>query len=230
VGRMLGVLGWVPALVLGTALAVSVSVGKPLVRVPELNGLSKSQASTRLAASGLRQGPTTPRHPGQGGLGTEEVDGQSPAPGSWALRGSVVDVTTQLGSTTGQVPNVIGLFEDDAKSALSAAGFRSALAAGSGEQTSHVQLEVDQSVVVSQTPAPGTDQPAATTVTVATRFAHPPTPTLGISDLELFHGIIYLRYGTGSANQCQKCHSNGTCSGPGCHSGKPFAVLANPQK
>ena len=78
------------ALAPGAGLTVVVSRGAPTIPVPDLLGMASADARTRLETEGLQLGTVTRRRTTEGSPGT--VVGQSPAAGTLAAPGTVVDI------------------------------------------------------------------------------------------------------------------------------------------
>ena len=78
------------ALAPGAGLTVVVSRGAPTIPVPDLLGMASADARTRLETEGLQLGTVTRRRTTEGSPGT--VVAQSPAAGTLAAPGTVVDV------------------------------------------------------------------------------------------------------------------------------------------
>jgi len=78
------------ALAAGAGLTVVVSRGAPTIPVPDLLGMASADARTRLETEGLQLGTVTRRRTTEGAPGT--VVAQSPAAGTLAAPGTVVDV------------------------------------------------------------------------------------------------------------------------------------------
>jgi eukaryotic-like serine/threonine-protein kinase len=78
------------ALAPGAGLTVVVSRGAPTIPIPDLLGMSSGDARTRLELEGLQLGTVTRRRTGESAPGT--VVGQSPAAGTLAAPGTVVDI------------------------------------------------------------------------------------------------------------------------------------------
>lgn len=78
------------ALAPGAGLTVVVSRGAPTIPIPDLLGMTSGDARTRLETEGLQLGTVTRRRTADGSPGT--VVGQSPAAGTLAAPGTVVDV------------------------------------------------------------------------------------------------------------------------------------------
>jgi serine/threonine-protein kinase len=98
-----------------------VSLGRPIVDVPNIVGMKLEDAAKKLDESGLEIGRRT------GQFSTEEpgtVLTQDPGAGREARSGDKVDVTVSQGEEKAIVPDVIGQEEADAAAILANAGFR----------------------------------------------------------------------------------------------------------
>ena len=78
------------ALAPGAGLTVVISRGAPTIPIPDLLGMASGDARTRLEMEGLQLGTVTRRRTADGSPGT--VVGQTPAAGTLAAPGTVVDV------------------------------------------------------------------------------------------------------------------------------------------
>lgn len=110
---------------LGTAIdfVVAKSVDKPAaeVEVPDLTGMTQSEAEEALFSRNLvpvPQDPVTKEEVSPG-----KVFQQSVAAGTKVKEGTQVQFTAALGSATAKVPQVTGLTKDEAVKALTGAGF-----------------------------------------------------------------------------------------------------------
>lgn len=74
----------------GAGLVVVVSRGAPTIPIPDLLGMASGDARTRLETEGLQLGTVTRRRTSEASPGT--VVGQSPAAGTLAAPGTVVDI------------------------------------------------------------------------------------------------------------------------------------------
>src|SRR5205085_4157418 len=107
----------------GSAVALTVSGGKPKIVAPNLVGLSAATATKRLQAVGLR---STERlvfasaPPGR-------VVSQRPAAGAGVAKGATVALTVSKGPQRVLVPNVVGRRRDDAVARLRKAGLVAAV-------------------------------------------------------------------------------------------------------
>jgi serine/threonine-protein kinase len=105
----------------GSQVKYWVSLGRPIVEVPNIVGRKLADAAKLLDEFGLRLGQRT------GQFSTEEpgtVLSQDPGSGREARSGDRVDVTVSQGEEKAIVPDVIGQEEGDAVAILANAGFR----------------------------------------------------------------------------------------------------------
>ena len=131
----------------GTRVRLLVSQGPELATVPDVVGLSRSSADSRLRGEGLGVGVQEQE--------SEEPEGtviaQDPAGGSSVEQGATVTITVSTGIPQASVPNVVGLGAADAATQLGNAG----LVPVQREQT--VTDPSDDGVVVDQRPGAGTE-------------------------------------------------------------------------
>jgi beta-lactam-binding protein with PASTA domain len=129
----------------GTRVRLLVSQGPELATVPEVVGLSRSSADSRLRGEGL--GVAVQEQESEEAEGT--VIAQDPAGGSSVEQGATVTITVSTGIPQASVPNVVGLSAADAATQLGNAG----LVPIQREQT--VTDPADDGVVVDQRPGAG---------------------------------------------------------------------------
>ncbi len=143
----------------------------PTAKVPDVTGKTESDASATLAEEGLITGTITYVSDSQVKAG--HVKSQEPAAGTETNVGAKVALTVSKGPQTGQVPNVVGLPEAEAKSALEDAGFKITTAKAAN-------ADVPSGKVITQSPAAGTVVTAGSTVTitVSTGAPAPQNPTV----------------------------------------------------
>jgi serine/threonine-protein kinase len=147
-----------------------VLAGVEQVKVPDLVGLSQTQATIDLQNAGLVVGTIT--NVATTSVGPGQVLVQSPVAGTGVAKGSAVDL--QVSQNTAAVPNVIGVARGDSERTLKAAGF-----------VVSVQLRASSSVpsgrVVQQTPTGGVTAMTGSTVTitVSTGIAQVTVPDVG---------------------------------------------------
>jgi hypothetical protein len=168
----------------------------------------------KLDSIGLSVGSIRLSDGSAGGLEAECVVDSMPEAGAWVRRGTKVDLITKLPSKRVVVPNLLGMFEEDAAAALSKAGLRRS---GDASPTA-------KGIVVSQKPSAGTRIPFGGRVSFSAEFPH----SLRGSSKDVFriHGVFYLRYGIRGADVCNMCHTPNTCSRSGCHTGKAYSRIS----
>jgi eukaryotic-like serine/threonine-protein kinase len=130
----------------GTRVRLFVSSGPEQLTVPDVTGLSRDSAESRLRDEGFGVSVTEQE--------SEEPEGdvisQSPAGGTELARGETVTITVSTGTPRVDVPDVIGLSERSASSRLSSAGLKPVT------QERTVTDPSQDGVVVEQRPATGT--------------------------------------------------------------------------
>ncbi|MHC4434260.1 MAG: PASTA domain-containing protein, partial [Planctomycetota bacterium] len=114
--------------------------------VPGVVGQPQADAEVAIRDAGLMVGALTSEHSGTVPLG--HVISQNPTAGSLVPEGSAVDLVISLGPVT--VPDVVGLAQADAQTAIEAAG----LTVGTVNQQNSVTVPVG--AVISQVPVGGT--------------------------------------------------------------------------
>ncbi|MFI7086046.1 Stk1 family PASTA domain-containing Ser/Thr kinase [Streptomyces anulatus] len=140
-----------------TAVALVVSKGAP-IDVPDVTGLSAEEATSELAAEGLKAEVL----PGR--VHSAEAEGdvaeQSPGGGAEAAEGDTIELTVSKGPRMLDVPDVTGRDVDEARSTLEEAGF---------------DVKVDQpflsfsDTIASQSVDGGEQAPEGSTITIKTK-------------------------------------------------------------
>ncbi|MCZ0858240.1 Stk1 family PASTA domain-containing Ser/Thr kinase [Actinomyces israelii] len=104
--------------VLGTEITVSFSSGAATAEVPNVAGMSQSEARKKIEEAGLAWGDVTT----EDSPSTQEgnVVRTNPAAGTSMSRGETVSIVVSSGRTT--VPDVVGKSQDEAQAAIEAAG------------------------------------------------------------------------------------------------------------
>jgi eukaryotic-like serine/threonine-protein kinase len=159
----------------GSDVTLFVSLGRGNTTVPDLKGLTKDQAITKLEGEGLQLGRVL------SGASTEadrgKVIGQSVPAGQRIERSSKIDIRVGTGPEKATVPNVVGMSEADARAALDAAGFKVATKTSS----SGACLFAPPGQVCDQSPEGSTQADKGSTVTITVREGETsspsPTPT-----------------------------------------------------
>ena len=152
----------------GTKVEVHFSSGSATVTVPNLSGQTQGDARNALEKAGLTLGDVTTVD--AGGVKAGNVVSTDPAAGTKAKRGSTVNLQVASGRLV--VPqNLVGMSLDDAKKALTSAGFTVITI---NQQTTTQQDQNGK--VLSVNPAAGTtvDSGAEITLTVG-QYSAPPT-------------------------------------------------------
>jgi serine/threonine-protein kinase len=105
----------------GSTVTLVVSLGQPMVIVPQIDGLPLSQAQDALTHAGLLT--TSPQQIYNTSVPAGDVISANPEQGTSAVRGSTVQLTASKGPHLYPVPNVEGQNIDSAVKAIRAAGF-----------------------------------------------------------------------------------------------------------
>jgi eukaryotic-like serine/threonine-protein kinase len=137
----------------GTGVRVIVSSGRARRTVAEVDAMGRSQAERILRALGFEV--EVVEQPAAMAAG--RVIGTDPPPGTVLPVGSRVQLTVSAGPPLAAVPDVVGLLEDDARSALESTGFRV------GEVIYEFRLS-EIGMVVRQFPLPGDSARVGTAV------------------------------------------------------------------
>lgn len=143
----------------------------PMVDVPDVLGKPASEASQILAEKGLRVGNVT--YDTNDTVDPGLVISQSPPSGTSVAFGSLVDGVVSKGKQQGQVPNVVGLPETDAKDTLQAAGFEV-------QSTKAESTDVPAGDVIKQSPAAGVVTAAGSVVTITVSKGAPVAPPASV--------------------------------------------------
>lgn len=144
----------------GSVIRLTVSSGPPAATVPGVVGMNVQQAQGAIANVGLKSTVTSvPSATAPAGT----VIGENPAPGTAMQPGSQVELTVSAGNKIA-VPNVVGMPEAQAQTAIRAAGLATTFANRSGRSQN---VQVGQ--VESQDPQPGTLASPGTVVYINVR-------------------------------------------------------------
>jgi beta-lactam-binding protein with PASTA domain len=130
----------------GSAVALVISLGPP-VTVPNVVGLAQAAAQTAITDVGLTVGTVTQAHSGTVPAG--DVISQNPAAGASVAPGSAVDLVISLGPAPVTVPDVVGLAQAAAQTAITDASLTV------GTVTQDNSDTVPAGAVISQNPAAG---------------------------------------------------------------------------
>ncbi len=152
----------------GTRVRLFVSTGPSQVTVPDVTGLTRSSAESRLEDEGLevavQQQPSDEAQ--------DAVIAQTPGGGTRVDKGSQVTITVSTGPEQVTVPDVTGLGEGIAAGRLRAAGLSPVI------RRRDVTSKGDDGLVVEQRPGSGTKLDKGTQVVIVVgRFVKPPEET-----------------------------------------------------
>src|ERR1700680_950757 len=124
-----------------------ISLGPQMVTVPNVEGLTQDAATTAITAAKLTVGTVTPQSSNT--VATGKVISQDPASGGSAAQGSPVNLIISSGPQMVTVPNVEGLTQDAATTAITAAKLTV------GTVTQQTSNTVATGKVISQEPTSG---------------------------------------------------------------------------
>jgi serine/threonine-protein kinase len=136
----------------GKPVTIIVARGPTTVDVPNVVGLSVTQAFVRLQAAGLKGKAVEVASKQAKG----QVIRQAPPAGAQARKGSAVLITISKGPGVVLVPSVVGMSEAEATAALTRAGFR--------VKSTRVPSSKPQGTVISQQPRGGSRAPKSSIV------------------------------------------------------------------
>jgi beta-lactam-binding protein with PASTA domain/tRNA A-37 threonylcarbamoyl transferase component Bud32 len=178
----------------GATVTIFVSRGVQQVEVPDLFGLSQSEAEARIAAAALQVGEV-------GSDFSDEPEGtviaQSPEPGARVDEGSAVSFTLSAGPATVSVPDVLCEDKASARSEIQGAG----LEYQEGSKTFSDECDGASGVVIEQNPSPGTNVEPGTTVTVTISRGSEPSPIPTETETDLMPGVGNPGQGNGNPGQ-----------------------------
>ncbi|HEY2283377.1 MAG TPA: Stk1 family PASTA domain-containing Ser/Thr kinase [Solirubrobacteraceae bacterium] len=151
----------------GTRVTIAVSTGPGSSPLPDVAGLTASQASAKLKEAGFK--PTTEKQ-SSATVASGRVISTNPSAGTEAQAGSAVTVLVSSGPAQTTVPDVVGQSRAAAEATLTNAK----LAAGA--VTQQASSEQSPGTVLEQSPAAGTSLPAGGTVSFVVAQAPTETP------------------------------------------------------
>jgi serine/threonine protein kinase/beta-lactam-binding protein with PASTA domain len=157
----------------GTSVDLVVSTGKPEQAVPPVVGSSRAQAAAELRGAGFKwefieKQSDEPKN---------QIVEQDPQPGTMAAEGTVIRLFFSDGPE--DVPDVVGMTEDQARKAIEEAGFK--VDVFESDDTTE-----PAGTVFRQSPEGGRPQPEGTTITIfVSTFVEPTEPTLPTDDTSL---------------------------------------------
>ena len=129
------------------SVTMVISLGPVQVQIPNVVGSTLERAKGSLEGQGFAVVERTSRHDT---IGAGLVVSQNPAAETSAPRGSTVDLVVSAGPEPVEMPRVIGLTRDRAEGRLEGEGLEV-------ETSTTFHAEVEEGLVISQSPAPGAD-------------------------------------------------------------------------
>jgi serine/threonine-protein kinase len=139
----------------GSTVTLTISTGKPKVKVPNVVGQDVASALTALAGVGLQPHIVRIYSAEQ----PDTVTAQQPHAGDSVEKGTSVRINVSRGAKPVPVPDVTGQPYANAKSALEGQGFQVARA--------DIQSDFAQGTVVAENPSQGTEVPRGTKITLS---------------------------------------------------------------
>ncbi|HZQ16630.1 MAG TPA: Stk1 family PASTA domain-containing Ser/Thr kinase [Gaiellaceae bacterium] len=139
----------------GTLVTLTISTGKPKVKVPDVVGIDQTSAITQLANARLQPKVRSVYSNVQAG----NVTAEQPHAGDTVVTGTVVHINVSRGPKPIQLPDVTGQPFANAQSALKGLGFKVA--------RTDVASDQPKGQVVAEDPQPGSPEPAGTTITLS---------------------------------------------------------------
>jgi serine/threonine-protein kinase len=156
----------------GSKVNLNVSKGKEQVEVPDLYGMSASEAEQALNKAGLKGKQSTSQHSDSAPANT--VMDQDIASGTKADKNTVITYTISLGPDTVSVPDVRGQKESTATTSLKNSGF-------SVQTYKDYSDTVDEGLVIDQTPSSGTKVDKGATISLTISMGAKPKETFTVS-------------------------------------------------
>lgn len=148
----------------GSRVRLFVSAGEASINVPNVVGLTRDSAETRLTGAGLEVSVTQE----ESEKPEDEVLSQSPGRGTKAKRGDIVDLVVAKARNKAEIPDVVGFSTATARRALRAANL------GVSVRTRTTANEDEDGQVLEQRPAAGGEaDEGANVVIVVGRFKAP---------------------------------------------------------
>jgi len=141
----------------GSTVRIVVSSGPEQVEVPDVGGLDRNEANATLQNAGFR---TTFVEEASDDVPEGDVIRTEPGAGELAREGDTVTIVVSSGPSFTDVPDVVGLTENEARAELTANGFLVEVARQSTPN------EDEHGIVIDQNPRAGTEAAKGTTVTI----------------------------------------------------------------
>ena len=130
------------------SVTMVISLGPVQIQIPNVVGSTLERARGSLEGLGFTVDP--PRTTRHDTVGAGLVISQSPAAGTSAPRGSPMELVVSAGPEPIQMPRVTGLTRDRAEGRLEGLGLEV-------ETSTRIDEDVEEGLVISQSPAPGAD-------------------------------------------------------------------------
>jgi serine/threonine-protein kinase len=158
-------------LALGQPINLVVSSGPEQFQLPDFEDQPENDVLTQLADLGLRWNL---RSESSDEIEDGNVIRTEPEPGTMVVAGDIIVVFVSTGPANVEVPNVVGMTEQEARNALEAAGFQM----NRSQATIEVSDPGQDGRVQEQFPAAGTStQPGAVVTVTLGEYVPPPTTT-----------------------------------------------------
>lgn len=152
----------------GSSVALIVSLGPVMVTVPDVTGKTQNDASTALSSVGLAVGTVTTSNSST--VPTGDVISENPSAATSVPQGSSVALVVSLGPVKATVPNVVGMPQGDAASAIAKVGLTV------GAVTTQNSGTVPAGNVISGSPSAGTSIILGYGVYLVVSAGPPPSP------------------------------------------------------
>jgi serine/threonine-protein kinase len=160
------------SVVKGGTVRINISKGQQNIGIPSVIGLSFDRAAEQLRQRGF----TAVRADVDSSEPKGRVIGQDPGPGALHPPGTEVTLNVSTGRETATVPEVVGQDEESARASLENEGWTVTV------RYTGTDDPAEDGIVISQTPAPGTEADPGSTVTLVVgqlEVVEPPPPPPG---------------------------------------------------
>ncbi len=163
----------------GTIFVVDAGLAPPnQVSVPDVVALSQADAMAAITNAGLTVGTITTAS--SNSIPAGSVISESPSAATIVTAGSAVNLTISSGALQVSVPNVVGMTQADASTAITAAGL------AGGTVTTAFSSTVASGTVISQSPPAGTQVSPASVVNLVVSSG--PAPGPAVNSLQVLFG------------------------------------------
>ena len=175
----------------GSAVNLVVSGGPILVSVPNVVGLTQAAATTAITGAGLTVGTVTTQSSST--VASGNVISESPVAGTSVASGSAVNLVVSSGPPLVSVPNVVGLTQAAATTAITGAGLTV------GTVTTQSSSTVASGNVISESPVAGTSVASGSAINLVVSSGPPTYPvSVSVSGLTSGQSVTVLDNGTDS--------------------------------